>query len=105
MPAQNQTIKIDQTKTYQTESDFQPSFILFSFLIVTSVQIGTHKFTDKLTSLHTNSQDNIGFDVAKYAGNSCTVPYLFASSKWILLNIKISLFSVVLSVVVRLETP
>ena len=53
MPAQNQTIKIDQTETYQTESDFQPSFILFSFLFVTSVQIGTHKSTDKLTSQQT----------------------------------------------------
>ena len=67
MPAQNQTIRIDQTKTYQIESDYQPSFILFSFLIVTSVQIGTHKFTDKLTSLHTNTEDNIGFDVGKCA--------------------------------------
>ena len=40
---------------------------MFSFLFVTSVQIGTHKFTDKLTSLHTNSEDNIGFDVGKCA--------------------------------------
>ena len=76
MPAQNQTIKIDETKTYQTESDFQPSFILFSFLFVTSVQIGTHKFTDKLTSLHTNSEDNIGFDVAKCAAQLLYGPVL-----------------------------
>ena len=74
MPAQNQTIKIDQTETYQ--SDFQSSFILFSFLFVTSVQIGTHKSTDKLTSLHKNSQDNIGFDVAKCAAQLLYGPVL-----------------------------
>ena len=43
---------------------------------VTSIQIQTHKSTDKLTSLHTNSQDTIGFDVAKCAAQLLYGPVL-----------------------------
>ena len=43
---------------------------------ITSVQIWTHKSTHKLRSLHTNSQDNIEFDVAKCAAQLLYGPVL-----------------------------
>ena len=46
------------------------------FLFVISVHIRTHKFTDKLTSLHTNSQDNIEFDV-----DQCAPQLLYVQSR------------------------
>ena len=46
------------------------------FLFVSSIQIWTHKSKDKLTSPHINSQDNIGFDLAKCAAQLLYGPVL-----------------------------
>ena len=48
----------------------------FFFFFVTSIQIRTHKSKDKLTSPHTNSQDNTGFDMAKCAAQLLYGPVL-----------------------------
>ena len=55
-------MNLSQTRQNLTKFDHT-----FSFLFVTSVQTRTHKSKDKLTSPHTNLQDNFGFDLAKYA--------------------------------------
>ena len=54
-------------------------FVCVFFLFVTSIQIRTHKSKDKLTSPHTNSQDNIGFDLAKCAAQLLYGPVLVPS--------------------------
>ena len=48
----------------------------FFLLFVLSVPIQTQKSKDTLTSPHTNSQDNIGFDLAKCAAQLLYGPVL-----------------------------
>ena len=64
-------MNLSQTRQNLTKFDHT-----FSFLFVTSVQIRTHKSKDKLTSPHINSQDNIGFDLAKCAAQLLYGPVL-----------------------------
>ena len=52
------------------------NFFINFFSVVLSVPIQTQKSKDTLTSPHTNSQDNIGFDLAKCAAQLLYGPVL-----------------------------
>ena len=72
-------LKLTKPKPTKLKVIFNP--VLF-FFFVTSVQIGTRKSTDKLTSLQTQKTilDLMWLNVLR---NSCTVPYLFFDAWWV----------------------